>query len=200
MNKREFLLALRLRLSCLSSEDIASASDYYAELISDRMEDGLSEEEAVAAIGNIDDIADEIIAQTPMTKLVKAKIKPKKKPNALNVVLLVLGSPVWLSLLTAAFSVIFALYISLWAIVISLYAVDLALAAAGFACIVASPVLMFEGSLPLFLIFLGTGFLCAGLAVLFFCVCNKAAKGAVLAGKGILRGIKRCFFGRRTKK
>lgn len=200
MNKREFLLALRLRLECLEKKDIASATDYYSELISDRMEDGMSEEEAVAAIGNIDVIADEIIAQTPLTKLVKAKIKPEKRRNPLTIVLLVLGSPVWLSLLIAAFAVVFSIYICLWAIVISLYAVDLALAAAGFACIVASPFAMIEGNLPVFLLSLGAGFLCAGLAVLFFYVCNKAAKGTVLAGKGLLRGIKRCFFGRRPKK
>ena len=200
MNKRDFLLALRLRLSCLSSKDIASASDYYAELISDRMEDGLSEEEAVAAIGNIDDIAEEIISQTPLTKLVKAKIKPKKGRNPLTVILLILGSPVWLSLLIAAFAVVLAVYISLWSIVMSLYAVDLALAAAGFACIVASPATIIEGNFPFFFICLGAGFVCSGLAIFFFCVCNKAAKGTVLAGKGMLRGIKRCFFGRRKKK
>jgi len=164
------------------------------------MEDGMSEEEAVAAIGNIDDIAEEIIAQTPLTKLVKAKIKPKKKRNPLTVILLILGSPIWLSLMIAAFAVVFSLYICLWAIVISLYAVDLALAAAGFACTIASPAAIVEGNMPFFFICLGAGFFCSGLAILFFWVCNKAAKGTILAGKGMLRGVKRCFFGRGNKK
>ena len=200
MNKREFLLALRLRLSCLPKKDIGMATDYYSELISDRMEEGMIEEEAVAAIGNIDDIADEIITQTPLTKLVKTKIKRRRKRNPLTVVLLVLGSPVWLSLLIAAFAVVLSVYICLWAIVICLYAVAISLAASGTACIVASPVAIIEGELPLSLICLGAGFLLSGLAVLCFPLCNKAAKGAVLAGKSMIRGIKRCFFGRRKEK
>ena len=200
MNKQEFLLALRLRLNCLPKKDIGLAADYYAELISDHMEDGMSEEEAVAAIGNIDDIADEIITQTPLTKLVKTKIKRRKKRNPLTVILLILGSPVWLSLLIAAFAVLFSLYICLWAVVISLYAVDLALAASGIACTAAAFAALADGNIPAFLLILGAGFFCSGLAVFFFCVCNKAAKGTILAGKGMMRGIKRCFFGRRKEK
>ena len=200
MNKREFLLALRLRLECLEQNDIASATDYYSELISDRMEDGMTEEEAVAAIGNIDDIAEEIIAQTPLTKLVKAKIKPKKKRNPLTVILLILGSPIWLSLMIAAFAVVLSVYIVLWAVVICLYAADLSLAAGGFGGTVAAIALICSGNVPAGIILLGASIMCAGLAILMFWLCNKAAKGTVIAGKGMLRGVKRCFFGRRKEK
>ena len=200
MNKREFLLALRLRLSCLPKKDIGMATDYYSELISDRMEEGMSEEEAVAAIGNIDDIADEIITQTPLTKLVKTKIKRRRKRNPLTVVLLTLGSPVWLSLMIAAFAVVLSVYICLWAVVISLYATDFSLGVSGIACTAASFTALAEGNMPAFFMILGAGILCCGFAVLLFYVCNAAAKGTVIAGKGMMRGIKRCFFGRRKEK
>ena len=50
MNKQEFLYELKGKLWALSEEEKKSSLEYYTEMIDDRMEDGLSEEEAVAAI------------------------------------------------------------------------------------------------------------------------------------------------------
>lgn len=52
MTKQEFLLRIRNGLAALPKEDIEKSVEYYREMIDDRMEDGLSEEEAVAAIGS----------------------------------------------------------------------------------------------------------------------------------------------------
>ena len=57
-----------------------------------------------------------------MGKLIKEKT-PKRRLGVWEIVLLVLGSPIWLSLLIAAFAVILSLYISLWAVIISFWAV-----------------------------------------------------------------------------
>ncbi len=51
MNKREFLQKLENGLSGLPREDIEQRLSFYAEMIDDRIEDGFSEEEAVAGIG-----------------------------------------------------------------------------------------------------------------------------------------------------
>ena len=55
MTKTEFLDGLRAGLSDLDPADIQKSTDYYDEMICDRMEDGMSEEEAVAAIGPVED-------------------------------------------------------------------------------------------------------------------------------------------------
>ena len=51
MNKTEFVLELAQRLSHLPWSEIEERVNYYGEMIDDRMEEGLSEKEAVAAMG-----------------------------------------------------------------------------------------------------------------------------------------------------
>ena len=71
MLKTAFLEALQSGLAGLPRQDIEERLAFYGEMIDDRMEEGLSEEEAVAAIGPVDRVVNEIIAQTPLTKIVK---------------------------------------------------------------------------------------------------------------------------------
>lgn len=65
MNKEQFLQAVRRRLAGLPDKDVEGALAYYREMIEDRMEDGLSEEEAVAALGSAEDIAAQILMELP---------------------------------------------------------------------------------------------------------------------------------------
>ena len=55
MNKQEFVERLRKGLSGLPQDDIEERLTFYSEMIDDRMEEGLSEEEAVGEIGSVDD-------------------------------------------------------------------------------------------------------------------------------------------------
>lgn len=97
MNKQEFLGKLRSGLSGLPQGDVEERLTFYSEMIDDRMEEGISEEEAVCEIGSVDEIVSQIIADIPFTKLVREKIKPNRTLRPWEIVLLVLGSPVWLS-------------------------------------------------------------------------------------------------------
>lgn len=65
MTKQAFMDALTKGLSSLSKEDRERIVEYYSEMISDRMEDGLSEEAAVADVGNWEDIAQQILSELP---------------------------------------------------------------------------------------------------------------------------------------
>ena len=56
MKRVEFLKELKAQLWALPEADRQNSLDYYSEMIDDRMEDGLTEEEAVAAIGDLDEI------------------------------------------------------------------------------------------------------------------------------------------------
>ena len=130
MNKREFLSALERRLSGLSQEDIAERLAFYSEAIDDRMEDGLSEEEAVAQLGTVDEIAGKVVSDSPSAQ----QPREKRRLGALEIVLLVLGAPIWFSLLVAGFSVAISLYAVIWSLVISLWAVGVALVASSVGC------------------------------------------------------------------
>ena len=123
MSKQDFLAQLRKGLSGLPKDDIEERLTFYSEMIEDQMEEGLSEEVAVSAVGSVEEIVKQVVAETPLTKIAKERMKPKRHLRVGEIVLLVLGSPIWLSLAIAAFAVVLSLYISLWAVIISLWAV-----------------------------------------------------------------------------
>ena len=123
MKKNEFIEKLRAGLCGLPEEDIHRSVEFYSEIIDDKMEDGLSEEEAVAEIGDTESIVSQIVAEIPLAKLVKGKIKPKRTLKVWEIVLLALGSPIWLSLLIAAAAVIFSAYVTLWSVIVVLWSV-----------------------------------------------------------------------------
>ena len=78
MNKAEFTQQLTNSLAGLSQYDINRSVDYYTEMIDDRVEDGMTEEDAVAALGSIDEIRSKILEEVPITKIVKEKMTPNE--------------------------------------------------------------------------------------------------------------------------
>ncbi len=193
MTKLEFILSLHDRLSGLPQDDIEERLNFYLELIEDGMEEGLAEEEAVRAIGSVDEIVDQIIADIPFAKIAKEKIKPKRRLKVWEIILLVLGSPVWLSLLLAAFAVILALYVSLWAVIISLWAVFVALAGCTIGSVMAGIILMLQGNGPGGIAMVAAAFVCAGLSVFMFYGCKAVTKGILVLTKKTAACVKRCF-------
>lgn len=193
MNKQEFTLELYEKLSRLPWEEIEERISFYSEMIDDRMEEGLSEEEAVAAVGTVNEIAAQIAADIPLTKIVKEKLEPKRRLSALEIVLLVLGSPIWLSLGIAGAAVVFSLYVAVWSVIISLWAVFVSLAASSFAVIAAGAVFICCRSTLAGVAMIGAGLVCAGLSIFMFWGCKAATKGIFLLTKKAAVWIKHCF-------
>lgn len=73
MNKEQFKAALYKELSGLEEGDLEKSLEFYTEMIDDRMEEGLPEEEAVASLGEVREIATQILSDTPLPKLVFEK-------------------------------------------------------------------------------------------------------------------------------
>ncbi len=61
MTRRQFLNDLYRRLGPLSREEAEQHLTYYAEMLADRMEEGMTEEEAVASMEDVDTIARRIL-------------------------------------------------------------------------------------------------------------------------------------------
>lgn len=192
MTKEGFLAQLRQQLWALPEADRQNSLDYYAEMIDDRMEDGLTEEEAVAAIGNLEEIVQQILGETPRPPV---EVKPEQKQQKLKqdntktwlIILLVLGSPVWIPLLASAIGTVIGIYVSLWSVVIALYAAFLALAVSSVGCIVGS-FFMF-GGVTGGIVAWGAAMVCAGLAILLLLLANLAAKGMVKLTKLVWNSI-----------
>lgn len=200
MNKQEFLEYLRKGLSGLPQEDIEERLTFYSEMIDDRIEEGLSELEAVSAIGTVDAIITQILSDTPLTKLVKEKAKPKRTVKPWEIVLLILGSPIWLSLLIAAFAIILAAYTVVWSVVITLWSIEASFAACILGGIVSAAVFSFQGNGFAGLVMLSVGVICAGLSIFMLYGCKAATKGILLLTKKMALGIKSLFVGKEAAK
>ena len=167
MNKQEFLDKLRRALAQMPLEERERQLGYYEELFDDMLEDGMSETEAAAKLGDPPKIAAELLTALPLGTLVKSSIPPKGSLSALTVVLVVLGFPLWFPLLLSAFivvfSLLFSLLVTLWALVVSYAAVVLSLGIAAVAAPIGLVSGMISGS-PLVII--GASLAAAGLCVL----------------------------------
>ena len=99
------------------------------------------------------------------------------------IVLLAVGSPLWVALLIAAAAVILAVYLSLWAIDIALWAVFGSLAGCALGGLVAGAAMLCTGVPADGLALIGAGSVCAGLAIFLFFGCKAAGKGLVALTK-----------------
>ncbi len=172
MNKTEFLQELGMDILGLPQDDVEHWLEYYTEMLEDRIEDGMSEKEAVASLGDPAKIARQILAQTPFTKLIKNKIKPHHKLRVWEILLVVLGSPIWIALAISAVAIFFAVFASLWACIASIWAGELAVAVSGLAGVLFSFFLIGTGTTYQGLLLLGGGLFCAGLAYFGFFLCK----------------------------
>ena len=191
MTKLQFLLALHDKLSGLSQDDVEERLSFYSEMIEDRMEEGLSEEDAVASIGSVEELATQIAVEFPSAKPEQKTetTKPKKRLKAWEIVFLVLGSPIWVSLLIAAFAVLLSLIVSLWSLIISLWAVFASFVGCAFGCLLAGIVLAVFGNGLVGIAVIGGALVCAGISILWFFVCKAATKGTLLLTKNIVPWI-----------
>lgn len=112
MNKSAYVDRLETLLECLPKDKRAEAVSFYEEAIDDRIEDGMSEEDAVAAMGSAEIVAETILAELPAVPRVVAKTK--RKSPVLLWVLAILGSPVWIPLAAAFLVVAVAVYLCIW--------------------------------------------------------------------------------------
>lgn len=91
MTRDEFLGRLGELLACLPAEQVEETKAFYAEAIADRMEDGMSEEEAVAAMGTPGEVAEATLDDLPAVP--RAIARTRRRSTAL---LWVLALCVWI--------------------------------------------------------------------------------------------------------
>ena len=191
MTREVFLNSLREKLKGLSPEDIEDRISFYYEMIDDMMDEGKTEEEAVAEIGSVDDVVYEIAQDTPLAKLVKERIKPKRKFAAWEIVLLVLGFPLWFPLALTAAILCLVFYILFWVLVIVAYAVEASLIIGSIAFLIAGFANLVSGG-PALATF-GIALLCGGGGALFFFPCWYVTKGTIKVHKKVFTKIKAKF-------
>lgn len=163
MTKKEFMKGLKKKMSGLAAEERKERLSFYSEMIDDRMEEGMSEEEAVAAVGSAEGIVPE---------------EEHRKSNGLMIALAIVGFPIWMPLLSAAFSVVISLYAVVWSLVVALWAIEVSLAASAFGFVLCAGVFAWQGFGIQAALVVGAGIFCAGVAIFGAFGCKGATVGA----------------------
>ncbi|MBP3701411.1 MAG: DUF1700 domain-containing protein [Oscillospiraceae bacterium] len=194
MNKQEFLDAIRARLGALSPADAARSLDYYAEMIDDRVEDGLSEAEAVAEMESVEKIAAQILSEAAPQQSGSGQ-----KLRSWELLLLILGSPIWLPLALTAAIVILAVWLVLWMAVVCCFAADLALGATALGGLFSGVVCAARGEGVQALFLLGGALVCAALAIVLYFGCISITKGVWRLSKWLCRRLRALLTGKENR-
>ena len=193
MTKNEFLSILKKRLSNLPYEDVEKSLEYYEEIIEDRIEDGDSEEEAVKGLGSIEEIENEIISNMPLSKIVVQKIKPKRKMSAIEIVLLILGSPIWLALLISLFAVFISAYAVIFSVVVVIYSLTISLIVMAGVGVLSLITFIIKANYILAGASISLVLICVGLFIFLFYGSKLVTNGTLILTKKIMLWIKNCF-------
>lgn len=201
MNKQEFFNDLAARLAPLPQIEIDKSIAYYNEMLDDRVEDGMTEEEAVSALGDVRVLTESVMCDQSIPALVKARVSESKDRAAskgLWLVLAIAGFPLWFPLLAALAAVVIALYVSIWSVIISFYAVVLSLGVACFAGLLAGFARGFVTSMPLGLCIIGMAVVCGALCLFLIKPVYLITKRLLRFTTDSMRRIKSLFITRKA--
>lgn len=196
MNKEEYLGQIRQRLAGLPQNDIEERLAFYDEKIDVHVKEGETEEEAIRAIGTVDEVVEKTLSEIPLSKLVRNKVRPEKQTQVWKIVLLICTFPIWLPLLIVFFVLIFVLFVILWSLLIAFYAASFALAVATLATVPVVVLYLGIGNIPGAGLFSGLFLVMAGITLLFYTLCLGITKGAMAAMRGTIKGVKSMFVGK----
>ena len=159
MNKTQFCALLENKLKpYLSPKEMYKTLNFFEEMIDDRIDEGLSEEEAVSQLGDIDIIVDQILDEHNIGKK-QTKLVWRFIPRELGFINIVLLFPAWITI----FSLVASLFIVVLSIIFSIVLSIIAIFIGGILLILKSPFyLIYERNISYFLDTLGFGFVISG--------------------------------------
>lgn len=192
MNKSEFIAALEEKLQSFPPAEKQKSISYFQELIEDRVEDGMTEEEAVASMEPVHEIAEKIILEMPLTTVIKARIKPKEKLSTASIVCIWVCSPFWLPIALAFVCVFFAIFISIWAVIFALATCVFAFLISGIAMLLLTPINFASGA-PVGILSIGMALAALGLGLLLFFPVKAMVQSLVNLTKWVFMRTKSLF-------
>lgn len=187
MNRAWFLSEIKNKMEQFPDFELQETLDYYNEIINDKIEGGMSEEEAIISLGNVDEIIKEMIYEMPLTSILNSKMKPKREFNIIQkffIGLALLIGPL------PFFIVLFFVYLSIWAVIGSLYLMDFLMLLASLLSILGFGFHIFTGNWIQSVLSLGFFFILTGLSILTFYGVNFVSVYLVEISKKYVRWIK----------
>lgn len=196
MDKRTFLDGLRSALVSLPAAEIDKTIAYYEEMIDDRIEDGMSEEEAVASLETPEKLAERIISEAAPVEKVVRRARQSNVPTVLLVILAIIGLPIWLPLLLLLISLGVGLFALLFGVIIALIGIIFALAIGGI-WFMAFSLIHIDVSGMSALLAVGLGLIGIGLGILLFFPVTYLIKALWRGIKALAAKTSALFKGRR---
>lgn len=178
MNKVEFLKELEFNLLKMNVSDKNKFITYYDEMISDYIENGMMEEEAVKKIGTPVSIAKELMEDYDSVKL----NLPSTGSRAINIILTIIGFPLWGSVLLSVILLVFSIYVLFWCVPFCTGAGCIGLSASAIIGIIGSPFVM-SHSFSIGMLQLGAGIASIGISILLGIVTIDLTKKFIIITK-----------------
>lgn len=190
-SRQAFLEALRRELASLPATEVEKSVAFIEEMIDDRMEDGATEVEAVAALGDPVEAARAIVAELP--PIPKAIVKSKTSSQTINWVLAIVLSPIWVSLALVAASVALAIYLVIWGLALTVWVLAIGLLCTGPMGVAVATYCLFIGLPEAALWQLGAGVFCFGLGVYCLFGAKKASVWFIEVSRRYAAKVKSLF-------
>lgn len=190
-SRQAFLEALRRELASLPAAEVEKSVAFIEEMIDDRMEDGASEAEAVAALGDPVEAARAIVAELP--PIPKAIAKSKTNSSTANWILAVVLSPVWIPLALLAASTVLAIYLVIWGLALAVWILAIGFLCTGPMGIAVAAYCLFVGLPETALWQLGAGVFCFGLGVYCLFGAKKASVWFIEVSRRYAAKVKSLF-------
>ena len=142
---------------------------------------------------SLDELLDNDYNNIESAKL-KSFVEKTKKLEVWQIICLLLGSPIWLSILIALISIILAIYLVIWSLVISLWAVFISFVSVSFSFIFVGIIFNFSNLFLTGFAMISIGIIFSGLSILLFLGSKFITKIVVLLTKKSISYIKNYFF------
>ena len=156
MDKTQFCALLGNKLKpYLSPKEMYKTLNFFEEMIDDRIDEGLSEEEAVSQLGDINIIVDQILDEHNIGKK-QTKLVWRFIPRELGFIITVLLFPAWITI----FSLVTSLFIVILSIICFIVLSIIVIFIDGILLILESP--FYARNISYFLATLGFGFVNSG--------------------------------------
>ncbi|MCR5279769.1 MAG: DUF1700 domain-containing protein [Lachnospiraceae bacterium] len=198
MSKNDFLDGLNKILRNAGVPNPEGMIEYYDEMICDRMEDGMTEEEAVGSLPDPDKIVEDALLDMPIHKLASTKVKKsheearQKGHGTLWVVLAIIGFPIWFPVLITFIVLLLTFMLLLYIFVGVLYICDFSFGISGLAGLLAA-LGIFVGAVkfPGFISGIGSALFFGALCVLLFKPIGYLARAVTILCDSIFKGLKK---------
>lgn len=180
MTKLEFINQLGDLLSTLPPDEVKPILDYYLESIADRMDDGMTEEEAIASLGDPGELAQKHLSEmvppkapepeTESLVIPEEYLEPKPRKHRLPlwaIILLIIGFPVWGGIGIGILGAVLGIYVAIWSILLSLLVAAGSMILGGIAGVVAACFgFVVPASPPVLVLAMGLSLICTALGFL----------------------------------